>query len=48
MSLKLLNNFPVDLAENVPNDHKLLRELFDYEPVTLDMEIKRRIKENKL
>ena len=46
-SLKMLNNFPVDLAENVPNDHKLLQELFDYEPVTLDMEINRRINENK-
>lgn len=47
-SLKLLNNFPADLSENVPNDHKLLRELFDYEPVTLDMEIMQRIKENRL
>ncbi|MCK5278747.1 MAG: hypothetical protein KAK04_09415, partial [Cyclobacteriaceae bacterium] len=47
-SLKLLNNFPVDLAENVPNDHKLLRELFDYEPVTLNMEIERRIKEKTI
>jgi len=47
-SLKMLNNFPVDLAENVPNDHKLLRDLFDYEPVSLEMEIKHRIKENKL
>ncbi|OFX33334.1 MAG: hypothetical protein A2X08_15040 [Bacteroidetes bacterium GWA2_32_17] len=47
-SLKLLNNFPSDMAENVPEDHKLLRKLFDYEPVSLDMEIRRRIKENKL
>lgn len=47
-SLKMLNNFPADLAENVPEDHKLLRELFDYEPVTLEMEINRRIKENIL
>ena len=47
-SLVMLNNFPVDLAENVPADHKLLRELFDYEPVTLEMEIHRRIKENSL
>jgi len=47
-SLKLLNNFPKDLAENVPEEHKLLRELFDYEPVTLEMEIHRRIKENNL
>lgn len=46
-SLKMLNNFPSDLAENVPSDHKTLRELFDYEPVTLEMETNRRIKENK-
>ncbi|MCK5703692.1 MAG: hypothetical protein KAI29_21190, partial [Cyclobacteriaceae bacterium] len=47
-SLKLLNNFPVDLAENVPNDHKLLRELFDYEPVTFNVEIERRVREKTL
>ena len=41
-SLKLLNNFPRDLADRVPEEHKLLRELFIYEPVTLEMEIKRR------
>ncbi len=44
-SLILLNNFPVDLAEDVPNDHKLLRELFDYEPVTLETEIRERVNE---
>lgn len=47
-SLKMLNNFPADLAYNVPKDHRLLRELFDYQPVTLDMEIKRRINGKKL
>ncbi len=47
-SLKLLNNFPTDMAEKVPEDHKLLRELFYYEPVSLDMEIRQRIKEIKL
>ena len=45
-SLKMLNNFPSDLAEDVPEDHKFLRELFDYEPVTLEMEINRKINEN--
>jgi hypothetical protein len=45
-SLKLLNNFPPDLAENVSEDFKILRELFDYEPVTLEMEISRRMAEN--
>jgi hypothetical protein len=43
----VLNNFPVDLAENVPINHKLLKELFDYEPVTLDIEITHRIKDDK-
>ena len=46
-SLKLLNNFPEDLAQNVPADYKILRALFDYEPVTLDLEIKYRLKENR-
>lgn len=45
-SLKMLNNFPHDLAENVPKDHKLLRELFDYEPVTLEMCIMQKQKKN--
>ncbi|MEA3286779.1 MAG: NAD(P)H-binding protein [Candidatus Marinimicrobia bacterium] len=43
-SLKMLNNFPADLAESVPEDHQLLRDLFDYEPVTLAMEINKRIR----
>ncbi len=47
-SLKMLNNFPKDLAEDVPNAHKFLRETFDYEPLTLSMEIQNRIKENKI
>lgn len=46
-ALKMINNFPADLAENVPNDHKLLRELFDYKPVSLEMEVKHWIEENK-
>ena len=32
----LLNNFPTDLVEKVPDDHKLLRDLFDYKPMTLE------------
>lgn len=47
-SMKMLNNFPKDLADNTPKEHQLLREMFDYKPVTLEMEIKKRIKENKL
>ena len=46
--LKILNNLTTHLADNVAVDHKILRELFDYEPVTLEMEINRRIKENRL
>jgi uncharacterized protein YbjT (DUF2867 family) len=41
-SLKMLNNFPSDLAENVPEDHKILRDTFDYTPVTFDMEVRKR------
>ncbi len=47
-SLLMLNNFPEALALMVPEDHKKLRELFNYEPVTLEMEIRRKLKENKL
>jgi uncharacterized protein YbjT (DUF2867 family) len=45
ISLKLLNNFPKDVAENVLKDHQKLRALFDYNPVTLEMEINNRINE---
>ena len=41
-SLKMLNNFPKDLALKVPEDHKKLREIFDYEPVSFEMEIRKR------
>ncbi|UCH09584.1 MAG: NAD(P)H-binding protein [Fidelibacterota bacterium] len=41
-SVKLLNHFPEDLAAQVPQDHALLRETFDYEPVTFDLELQRR------
>jgi uncharacterized protein YbjT (DUF2867 family) len=41
--VKLFNNFPVGLAENVPEDHKKLRDIFDYSPVTLEMEAKKRL-----
>ena len=44
-SLKLLNHFPKDLSEDVPKAHKLLLDLFDYEPITLEMEIRKRMNE---
>jgi len=46
-SLKMLNNFPPDLAESVPDEHEKLRELFDYTPVSLEDEATRRL-ERKL
>ncbi len=47
-SLKMLNNFPHDLAERVADDFEILNELFDYEPISLEMEIRKRLKENSL
>jgi uncharacterized protein YbjT (DUF2867 family) len=44
-SLKLLNNFPSDLAKNVPEDHQILLKTFSYTPITFDMEIKNRFME---
>ncbi len=41
-SLKALNNFPSDLARNVPEDHQILLNTFTYTPITFDMEIKNR------
>lgn len=42
-AVKLLNAFPQEVAAKVPADHQLLRELFDYTPVTLEEEAERRI-----
>ncbi len=42
-SLKLLNNFPQDLAKKVPMDHQLLLSTFDYIPTTFDEEIQKRL-----
>lgn len=47
-SLKLLNNFPEDEIKLVPEAHKLLRETFNYEPHTLEQEIKDRIAGSKI
>jgi len=47
-SLKMLNNFPVDLADAVPRDHQKLRDLFDYEPHTLEVEIEQRLGNTKV
>lgn len=42
-SLKLLNNFPQDLAEKVPMDHQVLRNTFDFIPTPFEVEIKKRM-----
>jgi len=43
-SLIMLNNFPEDLANEVPEEHKKLIETFKYESVTMEMEIQKRMK----
>jgi len=47
-SLKMLNNFPPDLAESVPDEHEKLRKLFDYVPVSLESETMRRMERGLL
>jgi uncharacterized protein YbjT (DUF2867 family) len=42
-SVVLLNNFPQDLAAGVPEAHRRLVETFDYVPITLEMETRRRV-----
>ncbi len=41
-AIRLLNHFPQDLANEVPANHQLLLETFDYTPTTLEMEARRR------
>jgi uncharacterized protein YbjT (DUF2867 family) len=40
--VRLLNQFPQDLAALVPQDHQWLVSTFDYTPTTLEMEAQRR------
>ncbi|MBN1117570.1 MAG: NAD(P)H-binding protein [Bacteroidales bacterium] len=40
-SLKLLNNFPTELTNQIPAEHAKLVALFDYQPVTIVDEIKK-------
>ena len=44
--VKLMNNFPQDIAAQVPQDHQWLVDTFDYAPVTLEMEARRRAHQN--
>ena len=43
MALKLMNNFPEQLVAQVPEDHRKLRDTFDFTPTTLEMEAHRRM-----
>lgn len=43
LSIKLMNNFPLDIITEVPNDHQLLLDTFNYTPTTLEKEIMRRL-----
>jgi uncharacterized protein YbjT (DUF2867 family) len=42
----LMNNFPQDLALEVPKDHAILRSEFDYQPTTLEIHAKMHYKKN--
>lgn len=42
-AVKLLNNFPQDLATAVPDDHRLLQETFVFTPTTLEEEARQRM-----
>ena len=39
--VKLMNNFPQDIAAEVPDAHRLLIETFSYTPTTLEVEARR-------
>jgi uncharacterized protein YbjT (DUF2867 family) len=43
-AVNLMNHFPQELAAQVPRDHRLLRELFDYVPTTLETEAEHRLR----
>jgi len=43
-SVKLLNNFPQDLAQRVPEDYQRLLDTFNYTPTTFEMEAGKRFK----
>jgi uncharacterized protein YbjT (DUF2867 family) len=43
-SVKLLNNFPQDLAQRVSEDHQHLLDTFEYTPTTFEMEAEMKFK----
>ncbi|NIO28612.1 MAG: NAD(P)H-binding protein [Candidatus Latescibacteria bacterium] len=45
MAIRMLNNFPGEFAAEVPRDHQLLREAFDFTPTSLEVEARRRMGE---
>lgn len=42
-AVTMMNNFPQDLAEEVPADHRRLLETFQYSPTTLEEEARQRL-----
>ena len=43
MAIRMLNSFPEEFAAEVPTDHQLLLETFDFTPTTLEMEARSRM-----
>jgi len=41
-AIKLMNNFPKDVVDEVPRDHQWLSDHFDYTPTTLELEARSR------
>jgi uncharacterized protein YbjT (DUF2867 family) len=41
--IQILNQFPQELADEVPSDYRRLLDTFDYAPTTLEMEAQRRL-----
>jgi uncharacterized protein YbjT (DUF2867 family) len=42
-SVRMMNRFPQDLVAQVPEDHRWLQATFDYTPITLEMEARKRM-----
>lgn len=43
----LLNNFPISYSEQVPKDHQILVDTFEYQPMTLEEYAKGIVYKNK-
>jgi uncharacterized protein YbjT (DUF2867 family) len=47
MAIRMLNNFPEEFTAEVPTDHQLLLETFDFTPITLEGEARGRMRERE-